>query len=205
MHMILVRQPPPKGRGIYWAPKVPGKRSALEAWTVRTCAKSITVPRFLRDLLAKLVRLTRKPTCNGYRPPPYIDEGVQPIEPHKSIQSNLFIIFTLFSLFFSFLKSRSNLTLVWPYFSLSRPILFVVVRLYVDRTRLGWPVDPRQPFELSSPTRSLSRGEIQVLRRAWIVRQARRETLLLQRGRGPSSPELQTVWFCREHRQTIHT
>jgi hypothetical protein len=63
--------------------------------TVRACAESVTVIDFLRDLLVTYVRLAHKPTCNGSRPPPYIDEGVRPTEPPQSIQSIVLIIFTL--------------------------------------------------------------------------------------------------------------
>jgi hypothetical protein len=44
--------------------------SALVAHTVHACAESVRVPIFLQELLAKLARLTREPTCNGSRPPP---------------------------------------------------------------------------------------------------------------------------------------
>jgi hypothetical protein len=66
-------------------------RSAVVARTVRADAESHRVPSFLQDFLAKSVRLTRETTCNGSRPPPYIDEGLRPIEPSQSIKSNLFI------------------------------------------------------------------------------------------------------------------
>jgi hypothetical protein len=56
-------------------------RSTVVAWTVRACAESVRVPSFSRDLLAKTAGLTRQTTCNGSRPPLYIDEGLQPIEP----------------------------------------------------------------------------------------------------------------------------
>jgi hypothetical protein len=62
----------------------------------------------LRDLLAKATGLDREPAYNGCRPPLYIDEGIQPIEPPQPIQSNLLIKFILFTLFFPFLRSRSN-------------------------------------------------------------------------------------------------
>jgi hypothetical protein len=76
-------------------------RSAVVARMVRTCAESVRVPSFLRDLLAKTAGLSRETTCNRSRPPPYIDEGLWTIEPPQSIKSNLFIGFT-FS-FFQFL------------------------------------------------------------------------------------------------------
>ena len=79
--MLLVRQPPPKGRGHmlssnYGSADCPrlgpdGPRSglyAVVARTVRACAESIRVLIFLRDLLAKPARLTQEPTCNGSRP-----------------------------------------------------------------------------------------------------------------------------------------
>jgi hypothetical protein len=47
-----------------------GGLCAVAAWTVRACAKSITVPRFLWDLLPIFVWLAREPTCNGSKPPP---------------------------------------------------------------------------------------------------------------------------------------
>jgi hypothetical protein len=76
--------------------------SVVAARIVCACVESVTVLDFLRDLLAKPVGLTQESTCNGFRPPPYIDEGLQPIEPPQSIQSNLLINFTLFALFFQF-------------------------------------------------------------------------------------------------------
>jgi hypothetical protein len=54
---------------------------------VRACVESVMTPRFLQDLLLKPAGLTRGPTCNGSRRPPYIDVGVRPIEPPHSIQS----------------------------------------------------------------------------------------------------------------------
>jgi hypothetical protein len=45
---------------------------AVVAQTVRTCAESIRVPDFFRNLLAKPMGLTREPTCNRSRPPPFI-------------------------------------------------------------------------------------------------------------------------------------
>jgi hypothetical protein len=74
---------------------------------VRACAESVTTPRFLQDLLAKPAGLTRGPTCNGYRHPPYIDVGVRTIEPPHSIQSIVLTIFTL--------GTRSNSSLVSLY------------------------------------------------------------------------------------------
>lgn len=43
--------------------------SVVAARTVRTCIESVTVPCFLRDLLAISTGLARKPTCTGSRPP----------------------------------------------------------------------------------------------------------------------------------------
>jgi hypothetical protein len=64
--------------------------------TVRACAESVRVPSFLRDLLAKPAGLTRKPTCNGSRPPLlYIDEGLWPIEPPTIDQIKSTYRFTL--------------------------------------------------------------------------------------------------------------
>jgi hypothetical protein len=64
---------------ICWAPKCPAERSGPESGlsvvtsrTVHACAKSVRVPDFLRDLLAKSAGLTRGLTCNGSRPPLFI-------------------------------------------------------------------------------------------------------------------------------------
>jgi hypothetical protein len=54
------------------------------------------------DLLAKPVGLARNPTCNGFRPPIYIDERLRPIEPHN--RSN--------QLYFSFLPYALGVVLV---------------------------------------------------------------------------------------------
>jgi hypothetical protein len=51
---------------------------------VRMCAESVRVLSFSRNLLAKTVGLAQETTCNGPRPPLYIDEGLQPIE-HPTI------------------------------------------------------------------------------------------------------------------------
>jgi hypothetical protein len=51
-------------------------RSAVVARTIRTCTESVRVPSFLQDLLAKSAGLTRETTCNGFRPPLYIDKGL---------------------------------------------------------------------------------------------------------------------------------
>jgi hypothetical protein len=70
-HMLLVLQPPPKGKGAYVKnQKWHGGQSAVVARTVRACAESVKVPDFLLDLLAKFAGLTREPTCNESRPPP---------------------------------------------------------------------------------------------------------------------------------------
>jgi hypothetical protein len=55
-----------------------------------------------------LVEFVWEPTYNWYRPPHYIDEGVLWLRPPQSIESNLFIKFTLFALFFPYLRSMSN-------------------------------------------------------------------------------------------------
>jgi hypothetical protein len=70
--MLLVRQPSPKGmehmlkakKSLADGPLRPdGPRSgqsAVVARTVRTCAESVRVPSFSRDLLPKTAGLTRK-------------------------------------------------------------------------------------------------------------------------------------------------
>jgi hypothetical protein len=83
VHMLLVRQPPPKGRahmlriesGMADCPALRPNgpwfgQSAIVAQTVRACTELVKVPNFLRDLLAKPAGLTREPTCNESRPPP---------------------------------------------------------------------------------------------------------------------------------------
>jgi hypothetical protein len=80
--MLLIHQPPPKGRGHMLStesdradgpalrPDGPQfERSVVVARTVRACAELVRVPSFLRDLLAKAAGLTRQTTCNGSRPP----------------------------------------------------------------------------------------------------------------------------------------
>jgi hypothetical protein len=62
----------------------------MPARTVHARVESITVPRFLWDLLAIFVGLARELACNGSRPPPYIDEEVWPIESHN--RSNQFYL-----------------------------------------------------------------------------------------------------------------
>jgi hypothetical protein len=44
--------------------------SAGAARTVRACAETVRVPSFSRDLLPKIVGLTRKSVRSGSRPPP---------------------------------------------------------------------------------------------------------------------------------------
>jgi hypothetical protein len=64
-----------------WSSPEAGGLSTVAARTICVCAESVRVLNFLWDLLAKLAGLTRKPTCNGSRPPLYIDEGLWPIKP----------------------------------------------------------------------------------------------------------------------------
>jgi hypothetical protein len=72
VHILLVCQPLPKGRGHMLSTKKcltdcltlrpDGPRSGLSvvaAQTIHACAESVRVPDFLRELLAKHVRLTR--------------------------------------------------------------------------------------------------------------------------------------------------
>jgi hypothetical protein len=61
------------------------------------------VPDFLWDLLAKPTGLTQGPTCNGFTPPLYIDEGLQL---HTSTY-----IFYLICIALPIPKSKSNLAL----------------------------------------------------------------------------------------------
>jgi hypothetical protein len=83
--MLLVGQPSQKGRGHMLsiendladgrALRPDGLRSRLSvvvAQTVHACTKSVRIPDFLWDLLAKPAGLTWKPTCNGSRPSPFI-------------------------------------------------------------------------------------------------------------------------------------
>jgi hypothetical protein len=83
VHMLLVCQPPPKGKGHMLSTKIdrangPTLRtddprfelSAVAAQIICACAKSVRVPDFLRGLLAKPAGLTRESTYNGSRPPP---------------------------------------------------------------------------------------------------------------------------------------
>jgi hypothetical protein len=78
---------------------------------VTTTNHIVNVPDFLRDLLAKNVGLTRELTCNGSRPPLYIDKGLRPIEPPQSIKSILLTIFTLC------IRSSSSLASLYHEFS----------------------------------------------------------------------------------------
>jgi hypothetical protein len=57
------------------------KQSALVARMVRACAESVRVPSFSRNVLPKTAGLTRETVWSESRPPLYIDEGLQPIEP----------------------------------------------------------------------------------------------------------------------------
>jgi hypothetical protein len=68
------------------------RRSAVAALTVHACVESVRVPDFLWSLLAKPAGLTRETTCNGSRPPIYIDEGLRPIEPPKIDPTTLVIV-----------------------------------------------------------------------------------------------------------------
>jgi hypothetical protein len=69
--------------------------STVAAWTVRACAESVRVPDFLWDLLAKHARLIREPTCNGFRPSFYIDEGLWSIKSPTIDQINSTYHFSL--------------------------------------------------------------------------------------------------------------
>jgi hypothetical protein len=85
--------------------------SGIAAHTVRPCVESVRVPDFLWDSLAKPTGLTRELTCNGSRPPLYIDEGIRPIEhpaidPIKSTYQ-----FYLICIVLPISRSRSNLAL----------------------------------------------------------------------------------------------
>jgi hypothetical protein len=75
--MLLVHQPPPKGRAYVehqscQADGPRSKRSVVVAWTVHAITKSVMVPDFLQDLLAKSMELTWESTCNESRPTPFI-------------------------------------------------------------------------------------------------------------------------------------
>ena len=82
VHMLLLRQPPPKGKGHMLRAQIDradgpwSGQSIVVARTVRACVESVSVPNSSRDLLAKT-------TCSGSIPPLYIDEGLQLIEPHN--------------------------------------------------------------------------------------------------------------------------
>jgi hypothetical protein len=136
--------------------------SVVAAQTVRACVESIRVTPFLRDLLTNSTRLTRKLACYWSRPAPYINEVVRSIDATTIDQSNLCIIFTLFALFFPFLWSRSNLALVLVFLDLFLHLFFGPTS---SRGVLGGMSTPKQPMYLSSPTGSLSGGEIWVLSR----------------------------------------
>jgi hypothetical protein len=53
----------------------------MVARTVHACTESVRLPSFSHDLLAKTVGLAKETTCNGSRPPLYIDKVLWPIEP----------------------------------------------------------------------------------------------------------------------------
>jgi hypothetical protein len=78
-----------------------GGRSATVARTVRAHTEPIRVPSFLLRFLATTAGLAWGMTCRGSRPPLYIDEGLQPIEPPTIDQVKSIYQFT-FS-FFQFL------------------------------------------------------------------------------------------------------
>jgi hypothetical protein len=91
VHMLLVRQPSSKGRGHMLSTKIvlangPALRSedsqsrlsVVATQTICVCIESVRVLDFLRSSLAKPAG---EPTCNGSRPPLYIDEGLRPIKP----------------------------------------------------------------------------------------------------------------------------
>jgi hypothetical protein len=59
--MLLIRQPSPKGRGVYIGDQKEQRgQSTVVARMVRACAESVRVPSFSRDLLPKTAGLTRK-------------------------------------------------------------------------------------------------------------------------------------------------
>jgi hypothetical protein len=53
------------------------------SWSRKIQSELVRVPSFSRDLLPKTTGLAWETTCNGCRPPLYIDEGLRPIEPPK--------------------------------------------------------------------------------------------------------------------------
>jgi hypothetical protein len=79
VHMLLVRQLPPKGRRAYVEPKT-GRR------TVRPCRPDS------RGGGADVLHVCRISYGSGSL---YIDEGLRPIELPQSIQSSLLIVVTL--------------------------------------------------------------------------------------------------------------
>jgi hypothetical protein len=108
VHMLLVFQSSPKLRDHMLNTKTDcadgqwSRLSVVAAWTVHTCAESVKVPNSLRDLLAKSAGLTREPTCNVSRPPPFIQmKGhgrLNPIiDPIKSTYQ-IYLICTLLSI-----------------------------------------------------------------------------------------------------------
>jgi hypothetical protein len=65
-----------------WRPDSPHLEWFIVAvQTVCMSAELVGVHVLLWNLLANSVGLTRELTCNGSKSPPYIDEGVWPIEP----------------------------------------------------------------------------------------------------------------------------
>jgi hypothetical protein len=61
------------------------------------CAESVSVPDFLRDLLAKSAELTREPTSNGSRPPHLCSEGYGQLNPHN-LYNQLYLSFLPYAL-----------------------------------------------------------------------------------------------------------
>jgi hypothetical protein len=101
----------------------------------------VSVPDFLRDLLAKNAGLTRELTCNGSRPPLYIDKGLRSIEPPQSIKSILLIIFTL--------CIRSSSSLASLYHEFSSLFGFMSIRGVLG----GLPTPPRHTLGSLLPDR----------------------------------------------------
>jgi hypothetical protein len=129
--------------------------SAMAARTIRACAESVMVPRFLRDLLPKPTRLTREPTCNESRPPLLIKmKWYGRLKPPQSIQSNLFIKFTVFALFLPVLRSMSNLALELDFLD-----LFFHLSSSRCRLQASWVVSRPQYIPRISPPRQGSSWE----------------------------------------------
>jgi hypothetical protein len=177
--------------------------------TVRTCAESVRVPDFLRDLLAKPARFTREPTCNGCRPPLYRDEGSQSIEPLHSIQSTLLIVFTLCnksspSLAFLYLKSLhpfdSTLTRgVLGGLPTPRHTIGSLIRDGVPPERRDLGLLQRRRRRPSAPPRTVRASGAD---RLDVRREGAAPTLRsrIVRPRATDRPRL-----CREHRQVVHS